>query len=639
MKIKALVIILSVLTLVTSCKSSAVQGEAAPPGVDAQSQSETEREPPKGEKIELGQAAAEEEKLQDSTLPENTGYNRVLKWLNWNFESCYLEDVTSYLTEEGLIWEAYYNVTGERVDMMWEDGTTLLFLASNDDSRYPKSMKLIMVNDSFDDKGFKKDYLNQADEDKIKEYFPQTADRILEEEELWDMNQTELSIARAEILARHGKKFQDAFLKAVFTRKSWYQPLYEEEQFAAKEEELFNDYEKENLKTIRKVEEARGFALKSEENARQPKSFVQGSFLSVGGAGRDKISINYSFDLHFGGPGQADGYELALNSKTSYAGWAEGGLIGVEEAVYSASLDSKTVQLLIYGKEQSYVPMTDVYYYRGEELQYAGRIWGGRIEILDDCFYVYRQLDESSFSDEGVKYVYQYGKITEVSEESPVQKADTTFGKRLSDLKIDEQYKQFLYGNKEIANSFNRDFPLSFYAEESIWEKEEYLFPKESLNKYFALVDVNDDGAEELIYKINSGNNKIMYIIGLVDGNLTVYDLFETQSRRVSFTVYANGNSLYRQDYSGEEEVFYEYDENGRPKELIHFVSSEKWLAEKDNKKSTEFEYYYLNGNESEPVYLSKAEDYGFLASRYLSDGAIWHNLADYSDISIVRVK
>lgn len=89
--------------------------------------------------------------------------------------------------------------------------------------------------------------------------FPDSNSRYLSYDEVYAKNQQELSYARNEIFARHGRKFKSADLQSYFGSKSWYTPLYEPDEFAAIQDSLFNDYEKENIKQITKVEKDKGY--------------------------------------------------------------------------------------------------------------------------------------------------------------------------------------------------------------------------------------------------------------------------------------------------------------------------------------------------------------------------------------------
>ena len=67
----------------------------------------------------------------------------------------------------------------------------------------------------------------------------------------------ELRIARNEILARHGRRFNDQELQSYFDSKSWYNGEYSPEEFDEQMDDLLNDYEKHNIQIIKELEEER----------------------------------------------------------------------------------------------------------------------------------------------------------------------------------------------------------------------------------------------------------------------------------------------------------------------------------------------------------------------------------------------
>lgn len=75
--------------------------------------------------------------------------------------------------------------------------------------------------------------------------------RYLTEEDLENLTKDELSLARNEIYARHGRIFDTEELQTYFDNKDWYEPLIDADSF---EEEMLNEYEKANVKFIRKFE-------------------------------------------------------------------------------------------------------------------------------------------------------------------------------------------------------------------------------------------------------------------------------------------------------------------------------------------------------------------------------------------------
>lgn len=63
-------------------------------------------------------------------------------------------------------------------------------------------------------------------------------------------------LARNEIYARHGRKFQDEAVQKYFEGCSWYEGLIEPDQF---EEALLNEYEVSNRDLIVEYEKEKGY--------------------------------------------------------------------------------------------------------------------------------------------------------------------------------------------------------------------------------------------------------------------------------------------------------------------------------------------------------------------------------------------
>lgn len=74
--------------------------------------------------------------------------------------------------------------------------------------------------------------------------------------DLSGFTQTEVMLARNEIYARHGRKFNTDSIREYFESKSWYYPQYNPDDFS---ESVFNQYEKENIKTIVAYEQEKGW--------------------------------------------------------------------------------------------------------------------------------------------------------------------------------------------------------------------------------------------------------------------------------------------------------------------------------------------------------------------------------------------
>lgn len=100
---------------------------------------------------------------------------------------------------------------------------------------------------------------NESDNEKDtlnEEYILPNSDKILlDENDLINLSNEELKLARNEIYARHGRLFRDANLQDYFNSKSWYYGTISPEEFA--ENDYLNDVEKKNRDFIVQYEKSR----------------------------------------------------------------------------------------------------------------------------------------------------------------------------------------------------------------------------------------------------------------------------------------------------------------------------------------------------------------------------------------------
>ena len=87
---------------------------------------------------------------------------------------------------------------------------------------------------------------------------PDSSTYLYTAQELSDMSDWELYIARNEIFARHGRMFQKDDLQSYFEGQEWYEPLYTPEEFDSRIDSLLNETERANASTILAVEQERG---------------------------------------------------------------------------------------------------------------------------------------------------------------------------------------------------------------------------------------------------------------------------------------------------------------------------------------------------------------------------------------------
>lgn len=74
------------------------------------------------------------------------------------------------------------------------------------------------------------------------------------EADLYLLTKEDLRIARNEILARHGRRFNDENLQRYFDAQSWYNGSIPPEQFDSTMDSVLNQYEKANIELIKKLE-------------------------------------------------------------------------------------------------------------------------------------------------------------------------------------------------------------------------------------------------------------------------------------------------------------------------------------------------------------------------------------------------
>lgn len=206
---------------------------------------------------------------------------------SWDFDygSIYLPEVQEALDEAGIRYAGFYNVSGERLDVTLEDGTALVFLETRDPDQNPAGLELMLKGDEFNKNGFQENYLNAYDviwEDKFE---PDLTEGLVEENELWGLNQTDLSIIRNQVYAVHGRKFSDPFLDAVFRQKRWYEPTLSAEEFDEQLQDLLSGTEQKNLQTVLKLESSMHYRKESGEDYDTARALLSGSWVDLDGDG------------------------------------------------------------------------------------------------------------------------------------------------------------------------------------------------------------------------------------------------------------------------------------------------------------------------------------------------------------------
>lgn len=109
----------------------------------------------------------------------------------------------------------------------------------------------------FEDSAFWEEMLANETTEPDTPYFLMGSDsRYLDESELYGFTADDCRIARNEIYARHGRKFNSADLQDYFNAQGWYVPTIEADAFS---DSMLNDYERANINLIVTYEKAQGY--------------------------------------------------------------------------------------------------------------------------------------------------------------------------------------------------------------------------------------------------------------------------------------------------------------------------------------------------------------------------------------------
>ena len=245
------------------------------------------------------------------------------------------------------------------------------------------------------------------------------------------------------------------------------------------------------------------------------------------------------------------------------------------EKYYGADDLAETMSLERYEEEDCVT-----YYLNGQEV--SSSIYGNEYEKFFGTYEVYDPVMDTEIVDEGSS--------------------------------VEELYKAFLKNEISVANPYVEGGVLS------VMDDEDFEFT--NAKKEYTLLDVNSDGAEELIFRMKEDYSNIMYILGVSGEELVAFDVYITHSKSMAHGVYDNGIVWWGQNYDGEEEVFYTYTSEGEAQELVHFVKANE-MADEENT----FDYFYYDGNVEEKNYLHSYEEYVSFSSAYKGNEPEWQEL------------
>ena len=319
-----------------------------------------------------------------------------------------LEEVTAYLEQLGIRYEGFYTAR-ERVDIVLEDGTALLFLTTENQDMVPFGYELMMVNEWFNEWSFQENYYHAYDVNYDQYYYPELSERVWSEEDINGFNKTDLSIARNELFAKYGRVFEDPFLKNVFGVKSWYEPRYTAEEFGNLWQELLTDIEKENLRTILAYEEVRRWRGK-EQGTGKVKELVSGSFIDLDGdSKKEQVTYESKKDMLYEewGTEEISVFVITKDNESTILLNGEDGYL-FHEKCYLVSLDEKTHFLVVldYGPSADYVSI--FYRWNEEKLTEVGRMYAHTEDLKIYKEYILAPTETVHLQCQPVDYVYRW---------------------------------------------------------------------------------------------------------------------------------------------------------------------------------------------------------------------------------------
>ena len=128
---------------------------------------------------------------------------------------------------------------------------------------------------------------------------PQSSSQYLTEYDIYPLDEATLRIAINEIYARHGRRFNAQDLQNYFDSKTWYNGTIAPEAF---DENVFNDYEKQNIDLMNRIREGGGGTSGSYFEP----GWVYGEYVADFGDGK-LISIEFGYE-------SGTGYDYIIRS-------------------------------------------------------------------------------------------------------------------------------------------------------------------------------------------------------------------------------------------------------------------------------------------------------------------------------------
>lgn len=197
----------------------------------------------------------------------------------------------------------------------------------------------------------------------------------------------------------------------------------------------------------------------------------------------------------------------------------------------------------------------------------------------------------------------------------------------LADMDLDPLYAAFLKNEICVKNPFAVEGAADFNTELTFWDDKEYDSGFEIAQKYFSLVDVNNDDKPELIFKMVDSPSELLYLLGVQNEKLVCYDLHETHTTHMGFHIYDNGVVCRGQNYDGSEEEYYTFGSDGSCQSFYHFIKEE------GSETELYYDYYYKDGKEDVKYSLLSNGEYEKIIANIAGEEPVWYECDAFKDI------
>ncbi|MBR5566257.1 MAG: hypothetical protein IKW08_08900 [Roseburia sp.] len=201
------------------------------------------------------------------------------------------------------------------------------------------------------------------------------------------------------------------------------------------------------------------------------------------------------------------------------------------EKYYGADDLAETISLERYEEEDCVT-----YYLNGQEV--SSSIYGNEYEKFFGTYEVYDPVMDTEIVDEGSS--------------------------------VEELYEAFLSNEISVENPYVDGDILSVMTDE------DYNGEFDGAEKRYAFVDMNSDEQEELIFKITASPSELMMILGVVEGELICFDVMETHTNSIAFSVYDFGLAWKDESYDHFVRGIYHYGEDGQPSLIRTFTEGDE---------------------------------------------------------------